>query len=90
MDPGPNIIKLFWHNYVAVGTSSVKSLLKYAASSVIYAQKSFISLATELYQHYIFFVTNKWALWANEFVPGKPFQPSLLFGVTTGANHRME
>ncbi len=39
--PGPNVIKLFLRNYVAIGITSVKTRVKYAASGVNYALKKF-------------------------------------------------
>jgi hypothetical protein len=40
------VIKLFWRNYIDIGVTLVKIIGKYAASSVNYALKSFIILAT--------------------------------------------
>jgi hypothetical protein len=34
-----NIIKLFRHNYIAIGVTSVKTIGKYAASGVNYTKK---------------------------------------------------
>jgi hypothetical protein len=43
-----NVIKLFCHNYVAIGVISVKIIEKYAASGVNYALKCFVTLAIAL------------------------------------------
>ena len=44
--PVANVKKLFGHNYIAIGVTSVEIIGKYATSGVNYTLKSFIILST--------------------------------------------
>jgi hypothetical protein len=44
---GVNVVKLFWHNYAAIGIKSVKIIEKYAANGINYMRKSFIILVKD-------------------------------------------
>ncbi len=49
---------------------------KHASLFLNYAKTNFVTLGLGPYsQHFIFFVTYKWAYYSRVFVTGKPFQP---------------